>query len=166
MNNHFKIIIPLYNVEKWIKVCLMSVKKQNYKNFECIVVDDISTDNSVKIIKQIIKDDDRFRLVVNKEKKYALKNIYEAILLSEPKDEDIIVTLDGDDWLAGKDVLSTLNQVYNEKGCWLTYGSYAEYPSKSRGKFAKRIPNPVIQQNQFREYEWCSSHLRTFKHHL
>jgi glycosyltransferase involved in cell wall biosynthesis len=166
MDNHFKIIIPLYNVEKWIKVCLMSVKKQNYKNFECIVVDDISTDNSVKIIKQIIKDDDRFRLVVNKEKKYALKNIYEAILLSEPKDEDIIVTLDGDDWLAGKDVLSTLNQVYNEKGCWLTYGSYAEYPSKSRGKFAKRIPNPVIQQNQFREYEWCSSHLRTFKHHL
>tara|TARA_B100000963_G_scaffold349520_1_gene358671 strand:+ start:824 stop:2344 length:1521 start_codon:yes stop_codon:yes gene_type:complete len=166
MDNHFKIIIPLYNVEKWIKVCLMSVKKQNYKNFECIVVDDISTDNSVEIIKQTIKDDDRFKLVINKEKKYALKNIYEAILLSEPKDEDIIVTLDGDDWLAGKDVLSTLNQVYNEKGCWLTYGSYAEYPSKSRGKFAKRIPNSVIQQNQFREHEWCSSHLRTFKHHL
>jgi len=93
MDNHFKIIIPLYNVEKWIKVCLMSVKKQNYKNFECIVVDDISTDNSVEIIKQITKNDDRFRLIINKEKKYALKNIYEAILLSDPKDEDIIVTL-------------------------------------------------------------------------
>ena len=93
MNNHFKIIIPLYNVEKWIKVCLLSVKRQDYKNFECIIVDDISTDSSVKIIKQIIEGDDRFRLVINKEKKYALKNIYEAILLSKPKDEDVIVTL-------------------------------------------------------------------------
>lgn len=166
MDNHFKIIIPLYNAAKWIKVCLMSVKKQDYKNFECVIIDDVSTDNSVEIIKKIIKDDERFKLIINKDKKYALKNIYESILLTKPKDEDIIVTLDGDDWLASKDVLNTLNKVYGEKRCWLTYGSYVEYPTKARGKFAKKIPNSVIQQNIFREYQWCSSHLRTFKYHL
>ena len=50
MDNHFKIIVPLYNVEKWIKRCLRSIKLQTYKNFECIIIDDISTDNSVSII--------------------------------------------------------------------------------------------------------------------
>ena len=166
MDNHFKIIIPLYNVEKWIKICLMSVKKQNYKNFECIIIDDISTDDSVKKIKEIIAGDNRFKLIINEEKKYALKNIYEAISLSNPDNEDIIVTLDGDDWLASKDVLETVNKVYNEKKCWMTYGSYAEYPAKTRGQFAKKIPATIIQKNQFRDYQWCSSHLRTFKYHL
>ena len=166
MSNHFKIIVPFYNAEEWIKVCIRSVKLQNYKNFQCILVDDISTDNSAEIAEQEIANDDRFVLVRNTEKAYALKNIYDAIALSEPHEEDIIVTLDGDDWLANKDVLSKLNSVYAQNSCWLTYGSYAEYPEGVRGKFAKKIPQHIIRSSAFRQHEWCSSHLRTFKHHL
>lgn len=166
MNNHFKIIIPLYNVEKWIKLCIRSVKFQSYKNFECILIDDISTDNSVEIIKKEIAGDDRFKLVVNKEKALALKNIYDGINTSEPKNEDVIVTLDGDDWFASKDALKILNREYIKEDCWLTYGSYIEYPTKNRGKFAKKIPQQVIHSGTFRQHEWCSSHLRTFKYHL
>jgi len=166
MSNHFKIIVPFYNVEEWIKVCIRSVKLQSYKNFQCILVDDISIDSSAEIAEQEIAGDDRFVLVRNTEKAYALKNIYDAINLSEPREEDIIVTLDGDDWLASKDVLDKLNAVYTQSDCWLTYGSYAEYPSGFRGKFAKQIPRHVIQNNNYRESEWCSSHLRTFKQHL
>lgn len=166
MSNHFKIIVPFYNVEKWIKVCIRSVQAQDYQNFQCILVDDISTDKSAEIARQEISGDDRFILVVNKEKAYALKNIYDAIKLSNANDEDIIVTLDGDDWLANRNVLSTLNKVYNEKDCWITYGSYAEYPGGSRGKFAKQIPAHVTNNCSYRQSEWCSSHLRTFKRHL
>ena len=166
MDNHFKIIIPLYNVEKWIKICIRSVKAQSYKNFQCIILDDISTDKSVEIIQKEIKGDDRFKLVINTEKSYALKNIYDGINYSNPNSEDIIVTLDGDDWFAEKDVLKKLNRIYKSKKCWLTYGSYAEYPSGRRGKFAKQISKNVINNNAFRKYEWCSSHLRTFKYHL
>ena len=151
MSNHFKIIVPFYNVEEWIKVCIRSVKLQSYKNFQCVLVDDISTDRSAEIVEQEIADDDRFVLVRNTEKAYALKNIYDAINLSEPREEDIIVTLDGDDWLASKDVLDKLNAVYTQSDCWLTYGSYAEYPSGFRGKFAKQIPRHVIQNNNYRE---------------
>lgn len=166
MNNHIKIVIPLYNVEKWIKTCIRSVKLQTHNNFQCIVIDDISTDGSVQVIKKEIENDDRFLLIVNEEKKYALKNIYDAIASSNSHDEDIIITLDGDDWFANKEVLSTIDRNYKEQSCWMTYGSYAEYPSKTRGKFAKKIPQHVIDSNSFREHEWCSSHLRTFKYHL
>lgn len=166
MDNHFKIIVPLYNVEKWIKRCLRSIKLQTYKNFECIIIDDISTDNSANIIAEEIKNDSRFRLIVNKEKKYALRNIYDSLKEVKPNDDDIIITVDGDDWLAGKDVLSYLNDIYNKNNCWMTYGSYIEYPSKIKGKFAKQLPQEIILSNSFREYEWCTSHLRTFKHFL
>jgi len=166
MGNHFKIIIPLYNVEKWIKNCLRSVKIQSYKDFECIIIDDISTDNSVEVIKKEINNDNRFRLIINQEKKYALKNIYDGVTSNNVNKEDIIVTLDGDDWFSNKEVLSLLDKTYNKQDCWMTYGSYAEYPSKTRGKFSKQIPQHIINSNSFRNFEWCSSHLRTFKYHL
>jgi glycosyltransferase involved in cell wall biosynthesis len=166
MSNHFKIIIPLYNVEEWIKICLRSVKAQTYQDYQCIIVDDISTDGSADVIKKEIASDDRFLLVENKEKKYALRNIYEAIELSNPAKEDIIVTLDGDDWLASRDVLSTLNEVYSKNDCWITYGSYAEYPSGRRGKFSKQIPQHIISESSYRRNPWSASHLRTFKYKL
>ena len=166
MNNHFKIIIPLYNVEKYIKICIRSVKAQTYDNFQCIILDDMSTDDSAAVIRKEIGNDDRFKLIVNTEKAYALKNIYDGINISNPSAEDIILTLDGDDWLASRDVLEKVNNVYNQSGCWLTYGSYAEYPSNRRGKFARQIPLSVINSNSFRNHEWCSSHMRTFKYHL
>ena len=50
------VIIPLYNEEKYIKECIESVVNQTYKNLEIIIVDDCSTDNSLKVVKKI-KDD-------------------------------------------------------------------------------------------------------------
>ena len=166
MSNHFKIIVPFYNVEKWIKICIRSLKAQDYNDYECILIDDISTDKSAAIVKKEIGTDKRFRLVSNKEKSYALKNIYDAIELSNPAPEDIIVTLDGDDWLASSSVLSYLSDFYSKERCWLTYGSYAEYPSGIKGKFARQIPKHIIDSSLYRNAQWMTSHLRTFKYHL
>ena len=84
IENHFKIIIPSYNNEKWLRACLNSVKLQKYENYQCIIVDDCSTDKSTTIIEEEIADNDKFVLVKNKTRKLALRNIYEAIELSEP----------------------------------------------------------------------------------
>ena len=51
------IIIPAYNSEKFIRRCLDSVVNQIYKNIEIIVVDDASTDNTEKIIKEYAEKD-------------------------------------------------------------------------------------------------------------
>lgn len=56
------IIIPVYNTEKYLERCLESVTRQTYKGFECIIVDDGSTDHSLSICKDYEKRDPRFRV--------------------------------------------------------------------------------------------------------
>ena len=46
----FSVIVPIYNVEKYLEKCLSSIKNQTYKNFEVIMVNDGSPDNCQKII--------------------------------------------------------------------------------------------------------------------
>lgn len=62
MNNKrlISIIIPVYNTERYIKQCLDSITKQTEKDFECILVDDGSTDESSTILDKYSKKDDRF----------------------------------------------------------------------------------------------------------
>lgn len=52
--NEVTIIIPIYNVEKYIYDCLQSVSKQTFKKIECLLIDDKSPDNSISIAKQFI----------------------------------------------------------------------------------------------------------------
>ena len=119
--NHFKIITTFYNVEKWIHLAIRSIQLQEYKNFQCILVDDASTDNTVSVIEKNIKNDDRFILIKNSENVGALENIFNGINASSPEDEDIIVNLDGDDWFSGPNVLDRLNEEYQNKNCWMRY---------------------------------------------
>lgn len=166
MTNHFKIIVPLYNVEKWVKYCVNSIRKQTHRDFQCVIVDDASTDNSSNEIKKYIANDDRFSLIINKQNVGALENIYKAILHSQPSDEDVIVNLDGDDWFANADVLSTLCKYYNND-CWMTYGSHVDYPSGNRSKFCTGpVPDHIIKNNSYRQSPWMTSALRTFKYKL
>lgn len=56
------IIIPVYNVEKYLRECLDSCIKQTLKNIEIICVDDCSTDNSYKILEEYLQKDSRIRI--------------------------------------------------------------------------------------------------------
>lgn len=60
------IIVPLYNTEKYIIQCLQSIAEQTYTNFECIIVNDGSTDNGPTLVNQFIQDDSRFMMISKK----------------------------------------------------------------------------------------------------
>jgi len=55
-NSKFSIIVPIYNVEKYLDFCLKSIKEQTFKDFEVIMVDDGSTDNSSDIAKKYVNE--------------------------------------------------------------------------------------------------------------
>lgn len=63
------IIIPVYNRESLILETLQSIKQQTYSNFECIIVDDDSTDNSIDVINKFIVNDFRFKIFIRPKNK-------------------------------------------------------------------------------------------------
>lgn len=65
---YFSVLISVYNDEKYIKECLESVKKQTFKNFEAIIINDGSTDKTGEICDNFAKKDDRFKLYNQKNK--------------------------------------------------------------------------------------------------
>ena len=74
MNNQkVSIIIPVYNVEQYLRQCLDSVCNQTFKNIEIIVINDCSPDNSLQIIKEYQQKDNRINLI-NLEKNRGLAN--------------------------------------------------------------------------------------------
>ncbi|WP_024344734.1 glycosyltransferase family 2 protein [Streptococcus equinus] len=66
MQKLVSIILPVYNVENYIKKCLKSIRQQSYSNFEVIIVNDGSSDNSIKYCEEICEMDSRF-FIINKE---------------------------------------------------------------------------------------------------
>lgn len=100
----FTIIIPNYNSSEWIKKCIDSVRIQPYDDFEIIIVDDMSTDNSVDIIKEF--NDKRIVLIESDKKLWngGARNVG----IRHAKG-DYILFLDDDDWFYSIDSLKNLN---------------------------------------------------------
>lgn len=63
MGEKISIIVPVYNVEKFVRRCVTSILRQTYRNIEVILVDDGSTDNSSKICDELATIDTRIRVI-------------------------------------------------------------------------------------------------------
>lgn len=124
------IIIPNFNKAKFVRETLRSLKAQAYSNFEVIVVDDASTDDSVKVIEDEINDDSRFRLIKQSVGRggSAARNIG----FSEAKGEYIIF-FDSDDLMAPKCLENRVNRVESFSDC-----SY-DFVVSTMGCFKKHI---------------------------
>ena len=62
-NPLISVIVPIYNVEKYLDRCIYSIKQQTYKNIEVILVDDGSPDNCGNMCDEYVKQDSRFRVI-------------------------------------------------------------------------------------------------------
>lgn len=96
----FSVIVPCYNQEKYITETLDSLRSQTFQNWECIVVNDGSTDNSQKIVEDFCSKDSRFKLI-NQENKGVAATRNAGIRKASG---EFILPLDGDDKI-GKDYL-------------------------------------------------------------
>lgn len=99
-----------------------------------------------------------FTLVNNTSRSGALSNLYRAT--RSCGDDDIVLTLDGDDWLSDNMVLKRLNAVYGSGEIWMTHGTLIEYPHMSV-TWCEPVPPELIERNEVRQFK-CPSHLRTY----
>lgn len=113
INYKIGVIIPNCNYEHTIEKCLTSILNQTYKNFEVIFVDDMSTDNSVKIASKF-KNMMNIKIIQLRQKRLNGGARNEAYLhLSD--DVDYIFCIDSDDWLLNENVFEMINNKLQTK---------------------------------------------------
>lgn len=124
------VIVPAYNVEEYIGKCLKSLKNQTFKNFEVLVVDDGSTDNTYEMIKSSSENDERFRLMkcehcgLSGVRNFALQNAL----------GDYIAFVDSDDFVS-EDYLGVLYKLCKENDAEIsTCNFYYYFPKDDSSK--------------------------------
>ena len=129
-NDKISIIIPIYNSEQFINKCLDSTINQTYKNIEIICINDGSTDNSLKILKQYQKEDNRIKIIDKKNQGVsAARNDGLKKVTGE-----YITFVDSDDWLEN-DAIGTLYCTLKKENADVVRGNYCinyNYENKDR----------------------------------
>lgn len=120
------IIIPVYNIEKDLSNCLDSIKKQTFKKWKCLLIDDGSTDSSGKICDMYAKNDSRF-IIKHKKNTGVSETRNLGISLA---DTEFIAFIDGDDWI-DENYLSFLVSKMSDETDIVMCHSIVEYPNKS-----------------------------------
>jgi glycosyltransferase involved in cell wall biosynthesis len=152
------IVTTLYNAENYIEQCIGSIMGQSFKDFKCYITDDLSTDNSVVIVKKLIADDERFILIENSKKLYQPGN-YDQVIRDNKNinDNDVIIEIDGDDWLPNSKTLEKIHQVYQDDNVWITNGSF-KYSNGTSGFSSKQKLDENLRQSRM-----TCSHMRTWR---
>ena len=112
------IIIPVYNTEKYLRRCLDSIVAQTYKDFECILVDDGSTDGSGMICDEYTKRDSRFK-VIHKENEGVSAARNDGVSAASG---EWIAFADSDDWMERNMLEELMNKT--SEGCDIVMCDY------------------------------------------
>ena len=117
----FSILVANYNNGKYFQECYSSIIAQTYADWEVIILDDCSTDNSVKIIKEIIGEDKRFKIYYN--------DVNSGVGITKSKlielaTGEICGFLDPDDALSPKAIESSIYIFGKHKNAVLTYSNF------------------------------------------
>lgn len=172
-NPKISVIIPVYNVEKYIKRCLDSLLRQTFKDFEVVVVNDATPDQSMMIVEDFSKKREQVTIVEH-EKNMGLmwtrRTGYQAAK------GDYFVFLDSDDWLpdnaleifqkeiikTNADIVCGAYTIMNDEGPvnikqnQLNYGNTSEAVCKSmlKNEFSHCIWGKIFNADLFRLYKY------------
>ncbi|WP_461248960.1 glycosyltransferase family 2 protein, partial [Treponema sp. R6D11] len=119
-------IVLVFNDEKYISRCLNSVISQTYSDFECLIIDDGSTDNSSSICDEYAKKDKRIKVYhkknegIGKSRQYGIDRV----------NGKYIYFIDSDDWIESSFAADILNKINTEKPDLLFFDYYKNYTDK------------------------------------
>ena len=116
------IIVPIYNVENYLRQCLDSIMNQTYQNFECLLINDGSPDNSAEICREYVDKDASFRYF---EKENGGVSSARNLGIEHSKGE-YITFIDSDDWV-DSDYLEVLHSKIKEYNTDFVISSYKKF---------------------------------------
>ena len=121
------VLIPIYNVDKYLEECLESIINQTEKNIEIICVEDGSTDNSSLILEQYQNSDNRIKIIWHDKNQGLCKSRKDAVICACG---EYIMFVDSDDYLDKNACEELYNAITNKKVDVLQFGTLLE-PEKN-----------------------------------
>lgn len=153
-------VTPTYNASYHLNECYESLNEQQNPNWDWVILNDMSNDDTLEIANKIARSDERERVTVinHSEKKFALKGIFDYLQNYSNVSEQIIAVLDGDDALCNENTVELILKEYennhNLEALWTAHSWDINGMNISR-----ELPEKI---NPY-QYSWVSSHLKTFK---
>ncbi len=172
----FAVVTAARQCAEWVGRGIASVRAQRYANFRAVLIDDASTDGTYEAACRAVAGDERYTVIRAEQRAGALGNIVRASSMAATAPDDVIVILDGDDWLKHDAVFERLAALYADPDVWLSYGSHELFRRRWRDRIRLRptrgqalpIPDSVARLGLFRYSNgpWRASHLRSYRKFL
>lgn len=146
MNPLFSLVIPIYNSEKYLFECVNSIIKQQFNNLEMILIDDYSTDQSIKIANSFLKKNKNIKIIRNKKNEGVSVCRNKGIKIAKGK---YIIFVDSDDFLLRDSLkkLADFIKKHNDTNIII----FTSYFRKAESKFFKNKmftpSNSVLKKN-------------------
>jgi glycosyltransferase involved in cell wall biosynthesis len=134
MNPLVSILIPAKNESAYLEDCLLSIQNQTYGNWECIVIDDHSEDDTFEIVRSFSQTDPRFKVFINKG-----KGIIEALQLAYEKSSgEYISRMDADDVMTENRVEVLLDNLLDNGKNFISVGKVHYFSENELGAGFKK----------------------------
>lgn len=164
------ICIPVYNTEKYIERAILSIINQSFQDFEIIITNDFSNDNTLNIINRLQKEDDRIRIINHNNNSGVYNSRVEAALYANGK---YILFLDPDDIILNQYLLEYLykyNSHYNLDIIeFLVYHikenrNYIYYPKNTGLNHNHNYKNNIIYQPELSDIIFFAPNTKAYNH--
>lgn len=132
------IIVPVYNVEKYIGRCINSILSQSYDNYELILIDDGSSDSSLNICKSFVSDN---VVVISQSNEGVSSARNRGIDIAKG---DFISFIDGDDWVEEDYIASFFSDDYLDLNMLYIQGIKREYTNCT--KLTDVFPDSIVDE--------------------
>jgi glycosyltransferase involved in cell wall biosynthesis len=134
-NPLISIIVPIYQVEQYLKRCIESIVRQTYQRIEIILVDDGSKDSSLNICESFARDDNRIKII--QKSNGGLVTARKAG--AESASGDYVSFVDGDDWIDADYIEKMVRSLANQRGDMVLAG----FSRCIYGETEKKVTNGI-----------------------
>ena len=136
INSKISVIVPVYNVEKWLNKCIDGILVQSYNNLEIILVNDGSIDKSGNICDNYSKRDNRIKVFHNKNKGLSYSRNFGVNNFNSK----YVMFVDSDDFISDSNIIKKFINILERDKSDFIYTSYCRFDDGNKDKITEVLP--------------------------